>query len=132
MSSEGCRKAPRPYRADARVAVQVTKVVIPPAKPDKPNREFGFIHFAAKETVDKLILDAEQGTKPELDGKTLEVLSPLCGLPGSCSSCTVSTVHVSARMGSPCGCAGFSQQPSLPSAQWDAIVLAAVRGVGSG
>lgn len=52
---------------------QVTKVVIPPAKPDKPNREFGFIHFAEKETVDKLISDAEQGTKPELKGKTLEV-----------------------------------------------------------
>lgn len=52
---------------------QVTKVVIPPAKPDKPNREFGFIHFAEKETVDKLIADAAQGTKPELDGKTLEV-----------------------------------------------------------
>ena len=101
MSSEGCRKAPRPYRADARVAVQVTKVVIPPAKPDKPNREFGFIHFAAKETVDKLIADAEQGTKPELDGKTLEVrLSPLCSLPDSCSSCTGGTVHVLARMGS--------------------------------
>ena len=33
----------------------MTKVVIPPAKPDKPNREFGFIHFAEKETVDKLI-----------------------------------------------------------------------------
>ena len=48
-------------------------MVIPPAKPDKPNREFGFIHFAAKETVDKLIADAEQGTKPEMDGKTLEV-----------------------------------------------------------
>ena len=55
--------------------LQVTKVVIPPAKPDKPNREFGFIHFAEKETVDKLIADAAQGTKPELDGKTLEVHS---------------------------------------------------------
>ncbi|CAL5220907.1 g3002 [Coccomyxa viridis] len=52
---------------------EVTKVVIPPAKPDKPNREFGFIHFAAKETVDKLIADAGQGTKPEMDGKTLEI-----------------------------------------------------------
>lgn len=48
-------------------------MVIPPAKPDKPNREFGFIHFAEKETVDKLIADAGQGRKPELDGKTLEV-----------------------------------------------------------
>lgn len=55
--------------------LQVTKVVIPPAKPDKPNREFGFIHFAEKDTVDKLISGAEQGTKPEMDGKTLEVSS---------------------------------------------------------
>ncbi|CAK0783223.1 hypothetical protein CVIRNUC_006422 [Coccomyxa viridis] len=52
---------------------EVTKVVIPPAKPDKPNREFGFIHFAEKETVDKLISGAEQGTKPEMDGKSLEI-----------------------------------------------------------
>ena len=53
-------------------------MVIPPAKPDKPNREFGFIHFAAKETVDKLIADAEQGAKPEMEGKTLEVRLALC------------------------------------------------------
>ena len=69
-------------------AAQVTKVVIPPAKPDKPNREFGFIHFAAKETVDKLIADAGQGTKPEMDGKTLEVASrPSCGLQYACRNC---------------------------------------------
>lgn len=72
----------------ARVVVQVTKVVIPPAKPDKPNREFGFIHFAAKETVDKLIADAGQGTKPEMEGKTLEVrFRPRCGLSSACRSC---------------------------------------------
>ena len=69
-------------------------MVIPPAKPDKPNREFGFIHFAEKDTVDKLILGAEQGTKPEMDGKTLEVSS---------RSALTSLAHQNARCGVPPG-----------------------------
>jgi hypothetical protein len=52
---------------------QVTKVFIPAAKPDKPLREYGFVHFTERSVVDKLIADAEKGVKPELDGNTLEV-----------------------------------------------------------
>lgn len=51
---------------------QVTKVFIPAAKPDKPNREYGFVHFAERASVEKLVADAENGVKPELDGNTLE------------------------------------------------------------
>ena len=54
--------------------LQVTKVVIPPSRPDKPNREFGFVHFNERSVVEKLVQDAEKGTKPSLDGSTLEVL----------------------------------------------------------
>lgn len=53
--------------------LQVTKVVIPPARPDKPNREFGFVHFNDRSVVENLVQDAEKGTKPSLDGSTLEV-----------------------------------------------------------
>ena len=48
-------------------------MVIPPARPDKPNREFGFVHFSERATVEKLVADAEKGVKPTLDGNTLEV-----------------------------------------------------------
>lgn len=58
--------------------VQVTKVSIPPARPDKPNREFGFVHFTERSVVEKLVADAEKGTKPSLDGNTLEVPPCLC------------------------------------------------------
>lgn len=54
--------------------LQVTKVVIPPSRPDKPNREFGFVHFSDRSVVEKLVQDSEKGTKPSLDGSTLEVL----------------------------------------------------------
>ncbi|EIE23761.1 RNA-binding domain-containing protein [Coccomyxa subellipsoidea C-169] len=52
---------------------EVTKVVIPPSRPDKPNREFGFVHFSERSVVEKLVQDAEKGTKPSLDSNTLEV-----------------------------------------------------------
>ncbi|KAK9905524.1 hypothetical protein WJX75_001554 [Coccomyxa subellipsoidea] len=52
---------------------EVTKVVIPPSRPDKPNREFGFVHFSERSVVEKLVQEAEKGTKPSLDGNTLEV-----------------------------------------------------------
>ncbi|CAL8471852.1 g11394 [Coccomyxa elongata] len=52
---------------------EVTKVVIPPSRPDKPNREFGFVHFNDRSVVEKLVQDSEKGTKPSLDGSTLEV-----------------------------------------------------------
>ena len=52
---------------------QVTKVVIPPARADKPNREFGFVHFGERAVVEKLVADAEKGIKPALEGNTLEV-----------------------------------------------------------
>ena len=51
-------------------------MVIPPARPDKPNREFGFVHFSERATVEKLVADAEKGVKPTLDGNTLEVGPP--------------------------------------------------------
>ena len=54
-------------------SLQVTKVVIPPSRPDKPNREFGFVHFSERSVVEKLVQDAEKGTKPSLDSNTLEV-----------------------------------------------------------
>ena len=83
----------------------MTKVVIPPAKPDKPNREFGFIHFAEKETVDKLISGAEQGTKPEMDGKSLEVGS----ISISCSiACHNALLGVSAEVWHLCVLVGRS------------------------
>ncbi len=59
-------------------------MVIPPARADKPNREFGFVHFGERAVVEKLVADAEQGTKPTLDGNTLEV--PLRSLPLPASS----------------------------------------------
>lgn len=48
---------------------------IPAARPDKPNREFGFVHFSERSIVEKLVADAENGIKPELDGNTLEACS---------------------------------------------------------
>lgn len=46
------------------------KVVIPAAKPDKPKREFGFVHFTERDSAVKAVNAAE---KPAIDGKTLDV-----------------------------------------------------------
>ena len=64
-------------------------MVIPPARPDKPNREFGFVHFSERTVVEKLVADAEKGIKPTLDGNTLEVgliaVIPFSVLFGDCA-----------------------------------------------
>ena len=62
----------RPRSAARRARAQVVKVVIPAAKEGRPHREFGFVHFAERATAVKLVDDAEKGTKPSLDGNTLE------------------------------------------------------------
>ena len=44
---------------------EITKVVLPPPKPGQSKREFGFIHFAERESALKAV---EQAEKYELEG----------------------------------------------------------------
>lgn len=49
---------------------EITKVVLPPPKPGQSKREFGFIHYAERESALKAV---EQAEKYELEGNVLEI-----------------------------------------------------------
>lgn len=52
--------------------LQVSKVVIPPAK-DGKERNYGFVHFEDRSVVASLVSNAEKGIKPSIDGTQLDV-----------------------------------------------------------
>ena len=54
------------------LAVQVARAVIPQATEKRPERQFGFVHYAEQSSADKAVEEAGSD-KPELLGNTLEV-----------------------------------------------------------
>lgn len=58
--------------------------MIPQATERRPERQFGFVHFAEQKSADKAVDDALKGNKPELLGSALEVKPFMCLKPFAC------------------------------------------------
>lgn len=67
-----CACISEPLCSPMAIMMQVTAVVQPSPR-DGKKRDYCFVHFADHSVVEQLIADSDRGSKPNLDGNSLEV-----------------------------------------------------------